>query len=89
MRKELLVISSVVKVSEVKELLVVAPAEGLLSEVEEPAKEVASPIVDPATLETVIVPETSAWLCVSVENAEVSFSGLALTVTKVPPEVGI
>lgn len=83
-RKELLVISS-----EVAELLVVAPAETLLSEAKDPVKVVASPIVDLAAQGTVIVPKTSVWLCVSVENAEVSFSVLILTVTKVPPEVGI
>lgn len=77
-----------VKVSVVVESLVVAPAEGLLSEVEEP-EDIVSAIVDPAALGTVIVPKTSVWLCVSIESAEVSFSGLVLTVTKVPPEVGV
>lgn len=65
-----------------------APAEGLLSEVE-PEKDIVSAIVVPAALGTVIVPKTSVWLCVSRESAEVSFSGLALTVTKVPPEAGV
>lgn len=78
-----------VKVSEVVEPLVVAPAEGLLSEVEEPEKDIVSAFVDPAALGTVIVPKTSVWLCVSTESAEVSFSGRVLTVTKVPPEVGV
>lgn len=88
MREELLVLSSVVKVSEVGEPLVVAPAEGLLSEVE-PEKDIVSAIVVPAALGTVIVPKTSVWLCVSRESAEVSFRGLVLTVTKVPSEAGV
>lgn len=77
-----------VKVSEVVELLVVTPAEGLLSGVEELVKEVASPIVDPVALGTV-VPKTSVWLCVAVESVEVSFSGFVLTVPEGTLEVGV
>lgn len=77
-----------VKVSEVVELLVVTPAEGLLSGVEELVKEVASPIVDPVALGMVVVPKTSVWLCVAVESVEVSFSGFVLTVPEGTPEVG-
>lgn len=46
----------------VVEPLVVAPAEGLLSEVEKPEKDIVSAIVDPAALGTVIVPKTPVWL---------------------------
>lgn len=88
MRKELLVVLSVVRVSEILVLSEVAAAEGLLTGAEELAMEVASPTVDPATLGTVTVPKTSVWLCVSIETAEVSFKGFLLTVTKVP-EVGV
>lgn len=80
--KELLV-----KVSEVVELLVVTPAEGLLSGVEELVKEIASPVVDPVAL-GMVVPKTSVWLCVAVESVEVSFSGFVLTVSEGTPEVG-
>lgn len=95
MRKELLVILSVVKVSEEAEPLVVTTAERLLSRAVELTREVASPTVDPATVGTVMVPKTSVWLCVSLESAEVSSSGFLLTVTWVPPvaevplEVGV
>lgn len=78
-----------VKVSEVVELLVVTPAEGLLSGVEELVKEVASPVVDPVALGTVVVPKTSVWLCVAVESVEVSFSGFVLTAPEGTPEVGV
>lgn len=88
MRKELFVVMSVVTVSEGEELLVVATAERLRAGTEEPAKVVASPTVDPATLGTVIVPKTSVWLCVSV-NGDKSSSGFLLTGTNAPPEVGI
>lgn len=95
MRKELLVVLSVVKVSEEAEPLVVTTAERLLSRAVELTREVASPTVDPATVGTVMVPKTSVWLCVSLESAEVSSNGFLLTVTWVPPvakvplEVGV
>lgn len=79
MRKELL---SVVIVSEGAVLPVVAAAEEL-------EEEVASPTVDPATLGTVIVPETSVWFCVSVESAEVLVGGFLLTGTGFSLEVGV
>lgn len=90
MRKELLVVLPVVKVSEVAELSVVTTAGRLLlSRVVELTEELASPIVDPATVGTEMVPKTSVWLCVSIESAEVSSGGFLLTVTHVSTEVRV
>lgn len=90
MRKELLVVLPVVKVSEVAELSVVTTTERLLlSRAVKLTKEAASPIVDPATMGTVMVPKTSVWLCVSIESVEVFSRGFLLTVTEVPTEVRV
>lgn len=90
MRKELLVVLPVVKVSEVAELSVVTTAGRLLlSRVVELTEELTSPIVDPATVGTAMVPKTSVWLCVSIESAEVSSGGFLLTVTHVSTEVRV
>lgn len=60
MRKELLVVLPLVKVSEVAELSAVTTTERLLlSRAVKLTKEVASPVVDPATVGTVVVPKTS------------------------------
>lgn len=42
---------------------------------EDSAQEVALPAVDPASVEIVTAPKTSAWLVVSTEGAEVSPKG--------------